>query len=113
MVRWRESVATMAAPASTISSSSAARCLAPMVKRIAPDANVTSVVSMDDIDTLVKEIASMFDLIRNDRAGDRALHGGLGSAIADALCGAGRPTGTCRAQQWSRSSRLGVKSDQA
>ena len=39
-----------------ISSSSAARCSAPMVKRIAPDAQVTSVVTMDDIDALVKEI---------------------------------------------------------
>ncbi len=32
------------------------KVLAPMVKRIAPDAKVTSVVSMDDIDALVKEI---------------------------------------------------------
>jgi [acyl-carrier-protein] S-malonyltransferase len=30
--------------------------LGPMVKRIAPDARVTSVVTMDDIDALVKEI---------------------------------------------------------
>jgi [acyl-carrier-protein] S-malonyltransferase len=30
--------------------------LGPMVKRIAPDAAVTSVISMEDIDALVKEI---------------------------------------------------------
>ena len=32
------------------------KVLGPMVKRIAPDATVTSVITMDDIDALVKEI---------------------------------------------------------
>jgi [acyl-carrier-protein] S-malonyltransferase len=32
------------------------KVLGPMVRRIAPDAKVTSVVSMDDIEALAKEI---------------------------------------------------------
>ena len=43
--------------ASTSSSRSAARCSAPMVKRIVPDAKVTSVVTIEDIEALAKEIA--------------------------------------------------------
>ena len=56
MVRWRESVAAMAAAGVTHFVEFGGKVLGPMVKRIAPDANVTSVVSMDDIDALVKEI---------------------------------------------------------
>ena len=33
------------------------KVLGPMVKRIAPDAKVTSVVTIDDIEALAKEIA--------------------------------------------------------
>ena len=56
MVRWRESVANMAAAGVTHFVEFGGKVLGPMVKRIAPDATVTSVVSMDDIDALVKEI---------------------------------------------------------
>jgi len=56
MVRWRESVAAMADAGATHFVELGARVLAPMVKRIAPDAATTSVVTIDDIDALVKEI---------------------------------------------------------
>ncbi len=55
-VRWRESVEAMAAAGVTHFVEFGGKVLGPMVKRIAPDANVTSVVSMDDIDALVKEV---------------------------------------------------------
>ncbi|MEA3041281.1 MAG: [acyl-carrier-protein] S-malonyltransferase [Sphingomonadales bacterium] len=56
MVRWRESVAAMAEAGVTHFVEFGGKVLSPMVKRIAPDARVTSVVTMDDIDALVKEI---------------------------------------------------------
>jgi [acyl-carrier-protein] S-malonyltransferase len=56
MVRWRESIAAMAEAGVTHFVEFGGKVLGPMVKRIAPDAQVTSVVSMDDIDALVKEI---------------------------------------------------------
>jgi [acyl-carrier-protein] S-malonyltransferase len=56
MVRWRESVANMAAAGVTHFVEFGGKVLGPMVKRIAPDAAVTSIVTMDDIDALVKEI---------------------------------------------------------
>jgi [acyl-carrier-protein] S-malonyltransferase len=56
MVRWRESVANMAAAGVTHFVEFGGKVLGPMVKRIAPDVEVTSVISMDDIDALVKEI---------------------------------------------------------
>jgi len=56
MVRWRESVAAMAEAGVTHFVEFGGKVLAPMVKRIAPDAKVTSVITMDDIDALVKEI---------------------------------------------------------
>jgi [acyl-carrier-protein] S-malonyltransferase len=56
MVRWRESVANMAAAGVTHFVEFGGKVLGPMVKRIAPDATVTSVISMDDIDALVKEV---------------------------------------------------------
>jgi [acyl-carrier-protein] S-malonyltransferase len=56
MVRWRESVANMAAAGVIHFVEFGGKVLGPMVKRIAPDATVTSVISMDDIDALVKEI---------------------------------------------------------
>jgi [acyl-carrier-protein] S-malonyltransferase len=56
MVRWRESVAAMAANGVEEFVEFGGKVLGPMVKRIAPDAKVTSVVTMDDIDALVKEL---------------------------------------------------------
>lgn len=56
MVRWRESVAAMWDAGVTHFVEFGGKVLGPMVKRIAPDATVTSVVTMDDIDALVKEI---------------------------------------------------------
>lgn len=56
LVRWRESVAAMAEAGVDHFVEFGGKVLGPMVKRIAPDAKVTSVVTMDDIDALVKEI---------------------------------------------------------
>ncbi len=56
MVRWRESVTAMADAGVTHFVEFGAKVLGPMVKRIIPDATVTSVVTVDDIDALVKEI---------------------------------------------------------
>ena len=56
MVRWRESVAAMAETGVTHFVELGAKVLGPMVKRIAPDTAVTSIVTPDDIDGLVKEI---------------------------------------------------------
>ena len=56
MVRWRESVAAMAAAGVTHFVEFGGKVLTPMVKRIAPDVEATSVVTMDDIDALVKAI---------------------------------------------------------
>ena len=56
MVRWRESVAAMFESGVTHFVEFGGKVLSPMVKRIAPDANVTSVVTADDIDALVKEV---------------------------------------------------------
>ena len=56
MVRWRESVAAMFESGVTHFVEFGGKGLSPMIKRIAPDANVTSVVTPDDIDALVKEV---------------------------------------------------------
>ena len=56
MVRWRESVAAMKAAGVTHFVEWGGKVLGPMVKRIAPDVTVTSVVTMADIDALVGEI---------------------------------------------------------
>jgi [acyl-carrier-protein] S-malonyltransferase len=56
MVRWRESVAAMAEAGVDHFVEFGGKVLGPMVKRIAPDVNVTSVVTMDDIEALVKEV---------------------------------------------------------
>jgi [acyl-carrier-protein] S-malonyltransferase len=56
MVRWRESVAAMAEAGVDHFVEFGGKVLGPMVKRIAPDAKVTSVITMDDIEALVKEI---------------------------------------------------------
>ena len=55
-VRWRESVEAMVEAGVTHFVEYGAKVLGPMVKRIAPDATVTSVVTPDDIDALLKEI---------------------------------------------------------
>jgi len=57
MVRWRESVANMAAAGVHEFLELGGKVLGPMVKRIEPDAKVTSVVTMDDIEAIAKEIA--------------------------------------------------------
>jgi [acyl-carrier-protein] S-malonyltransferase len=56
MVRWRESVAAMAAAGVTHFVEFGGKVLGPMVKRIAPEVEVTSVISMEDIDALVGQI---------------------------------------------------------
>jgi len=57
MVRWRESVANMAAGGVDEFVELGGKVLAGMVKRIAPDVKVTSVVTIEDIEALAKEIA--------------------------------------------------------
>ena len=57
MVRWRESVANMADAGAEEFIEIGGKVLGPMVKRIAPDAKVTSVVTIEDIESLAKEIA--------------------------------------------------------
>ncbi len=56
MVRWRESVAAMAAAGVTHFVEFGGKVLGPMVKRIAPEAQVTSVISIEDIEALAKEL---------------------------------------------------------
>ncbi len=56
MVRWRESVAAMAEARVAEFVELGGKVLSPMVKRIAPDAKVTSVVTIEDIEALAKEI---------------------------------------------------------
>ena len=55
-VRWRESVAAMADAGVTHFVEVGGKVLGPMVKKIAPDAAVTSLVSMDDIEAFAKEL---------------------------------------------------------
>ena len=55
-VRWRESVLAMWDAGVTDFVEFGGKVLGPMVKRIAPDATVTSVVSMDDIEALLKSL---------------------------------------------------------
>ena len=57
MVRWRESVANMAAAGVEEFVELGGKVLGPMVKRTAPDAKVTSLVTIEDIEALAKEIA--------------------------------------------------------
>ena len=57
MVRWRESVAAMAEAGVEEFIELGGKVLAPMVKRIAPDAQVTSIVTIQDIESLAREIA--------------------------------------------------------
>lgn len=53
-VRWRESIAAMAAAEIEHFVEFGGKVLGPMVKRIAPDANAISIVSMADIEALAK-----------------------------------------------------------
>jgi [acyl-carrier-protein] S-malonyltransferase len=55
-VRWRESVAAMSEAGVTQFVEFGGKVLGPMVKRIVPDATVTSVVTMDDIEALLATI---------------------------------------------------------
>lgn len=56
MVRWRESVANMAAAGVVEFVELGGKVLGPMVKRIAPDATVTSLVTIADIEAAAKEL---------------------------------------------------------
>lgn len=56
MVRWRESVLAMVEVGVTHFVEFGGKVLGPMVKRIAPDAEVTSVVTMDDAEGLLGRI---------------------------------------------------------
>ena len=57
MVRWRESVANMFDSGVHEFVEIGGKVLGPMVKRIAPDAQVSSIVTIEDIEALAKEIA--------------------------------------------------------
>jgi [acyl-carrier-protein] S-malonyltransferase len=57
MVRWRESVANMAEAGVEEFVELGGKVLGGMVKRIVPEAQVTSVVTIEDIEALAKEIA--------------------------------------------------------
>lgn len=57
MVRWRESIANMTAAGVEEFVEIGGKILGPMVKRIAPDAKVTSVVTIEDIEAIAKELA--------------------------------------------------------
>ena len=57
MVRWRESIANMTAAGVEEFVELGGKVLGSMVKRIAPDAKVTSVVTIEDVEALAKEIA--------------------------------------------------------
>lgn len=55
-VRWRESVIAMFAAGVTDYVEFGGKVLGPMVKRSAPDATATSVISMDDIEAVLKTL---------------------------------------------------------
>lgn len=57
MVRWRESIANMAAEGVSEFVELGGKVLGPMVKRIALDAKVTSIVTIEDIEAIAKELA--------------------------------------------------------
>jgi len=57
MVRWRESIANMTAAGVEEFVEIGGKVLGSMVKRITPDAKVTSLVTIEDIEALAKEIA--------------------------------------------------------
>ena len=55
-VRWRESVAAMSKVGVYEFAEFGGKVVGPMVKRIAPDVEVSSVISMDDIEALLKSL---------------------------------------------------------
>ncbi|WP_271078096.1 ACP S-malonyltransferase [Aurantiacibacter sp. MUD61] len=55
-VRWRESVMAMSDAGITHFVELGGKVLGPMIKKIAPDATITSVVTMEDIEALAKEL---------------------------------------------------------
>ena len=57
LVRWRETIAAMAAAGVEEFVELGGKVLGGMVKRIAPDARVTSVMTIEDVEALAKEIA--------------------------------------------------------
>jgi [acyl-carrier-protein] S-malonyltransferase len=57
MVRWRESVANMFDAGVDEFVEIGGKVLGSMVKRIVPDAKVTSVVTIEDVEAAAKEIA--------------------------------------------------------
>jgi [acyl-carrier-protein] S-malonyltransferase len=57
MVRWRESVANMFDAGVQEFVEIGGKVLGPMVKRIVPDATVASIVTIEDVEALAKEIA--------------------------------------------------------
>ena len=57
MVRWRESIAAMADAGVDEFIELGGKVLGPMVKRTAPEVKVTSVVTIEDVEALAKEIA--------------------------------------------------------
>jgi [acyl-carrier-protein] S-malonyltransferase len=57
MVRWRESIANMTAAGVEEFVELGGKVLGPMVKRISPDAKVASVVTIEDIEAIAKELA--------------------------------------------------------
>lgn len=57
MVRWRESIANMWEAGVEEFVELGGKVLGPMVKRISPDARVSSLVTIEDIEALAKEIA--------------------------------------------------------
>ena len=56
MVRWRETIANMAAAGVSEYVELGGKVLAPMVKRIAPDVKVTNVVMIEDVEALAKAL---------------------------------------------------------
>ena len=54
MVRWRESIEEMAREGVNEFIEFGGKVVAPMVKRITPDASQKSVVSMDDIEAVLQ-----------------------------------------------------------
>ena len=56
MVRWRESVLAMTEAGVTHYVEFGGKVLGPMVKRISPDAEAISVISMEDIEALLKAL---------------------------------------------------------
>lgn len=57
MVRWRDSIANMVDAGVEEFIELGGKVLGPMVKRITPDAKVTSVVTIEEVEALAKEIA--------------------------------------------------------